>query len=73
MRPVRDLITGLGGLCLAAILVTGLALSAGIQWAGVGGILLLPMLAGSGYLCFRFVTAPSRSWKLELRKPSAER
>ncbi|HYM67946.1 MAG TPA: hypothetical protein VEW68_11695, partial [Patescibacteria group bacterium] len=69
VRTVRDLITGVGGLLLASILLTGIALYSGALWAALGGLLLVPMIAGSIYLCARFMTAPERSWKLELRKP----
>jgi hypothetical protein len=71
-RSVRDLITGGGGLLVAFVLLTGIALSSGIQWAALGGVVLLPMIAGSIYLCVRFTTAPVRSWKLELRKPDEQ-
>jgi len=69
VRSVRDLITGGAGLAVAVVLLSGLAASAGIQWAGLGIVLLLPMIAGSVYLCVRFIRAPLRSWKLELKKP----
>jgi hypothetical protein len=56
-RSNRDLILGVGGVLLAAVLVSGLALSGGILWAGFGLALLLPMIAGSVYLCVRFLRA----------------
>lgn len=49
----RDLALGAGGVILTAVLVTGLALSGGPLWAGFGFVALLPMLAGSVYLCWR--------------------
>lgn len=66
VRSVRDLVTGAAGIALALVLLGGLAASAGVAWAGLGLVLLLPMIAGSAYLCVRFIRAPIRSWKLEL-------
>ena len=62
-RSNRDLVLGAGGVLLAIILLTGLAISGGILWAGFGLALLLPMIGGSVYLCVRFVrasTSPTR-------------
>jgi hypothetical protein len=58
-RPpsARDLAIGAGGLGLAAILLGGLFISAGWQWAAVGFVILLPMIAGSAFLCGRFLMA----------------
>lgn len=58
-RPpsARDLAIGAGGLGLAAILLGGLFISAGWQWAALGFVILLPMIAGSAYLCSRFLLA----------------
>ena len=58
-RPpsARDLAIGAGGLALAVILLGGLLLSAGWQWAALGFIILLPMIAGSALLCGRFLMA----------------
>ena len=56
-RTRRDLLLGAGGLVLALILVTGLAISGGPLWAGFGLALLLPMISGSVYLCVRFLRA----------------
>jgi hypothetical protein len=72
VRSVRDLVQGVAGLVVALVLLTGIAVSAGIQWALLGGVLLVPMVAGSIYLCARFMTAPVRSWKLELKKPGGQ-
>jgi hypothetical protein len=58
-RAARDLVLGGGGLGLALILLTGLALSGGPLWASLGLLLLLPMVAGSVYLCWRFLRASS--------------
>jgi hypothetical protein len=57
VRPSRDLAIGGGGLLLAATLLSGLAISGGWQWAALGLVLLLPMIAGSLYLCARFLRA----------------
>ena len=53
-RSRRDAALGVGGLVLAAVLLTGLGISGGLLWAGFGLGLLLPMIAGSVYLCVRF-------------------
>lgn len=53
----RDLAIGAGGLGLAAILLGGLFISAGWQWAALGFVILLPMIAGSAFLCGRFLMA----------------
>ncbi len=57
IRPGRELAIGSGGLLLAAVLLSGLAISAGWQWAALGLVLLLPMIAGSIFLCARFLRA----------------
>jgi hypothetical protein len=57
IRPARDMALGSGGLLLAAALLSGLAASAGWQWAALGFVLLLPMIAGSVFLCARFLRA----------------
>ncbi len=57
MRPARELAIGGGGLLLAAVLLSGLAISGGWPWAALGLVLLLPMIAGSAYLCARFLRA----------------
>jgi len=59
-RSSRDLLAGAGGVVLAIGLVTGLALSGGPLWAGLGFALLLPMLAGSVYLFVRYLRSPGR-------------
>ena len=57
VRPpsARDLAIGAGGLALAAVLLGGLFISAGWQWAALGFVILLPMIAGSVFLCGRFL------------------
>jgi len=54
-RSLRDLAFGAGGIVLGVVLLTGLAFSGGPLWASLGLALLLPMLAGSIYLCVRFL------------------
>jgi hypothetical protein len=67
VRPANDLLIGAGGLAVVAILVIGAGLSAGILWALMGLVLLLPMIIGCAYLCVRFFRAQERDWKLDLR------
>jgi hypothetical protein len=57
IRSRRDLWLGAGGIVLGLVLLSGLALSGGPLWAGFGLALLLPMLAGSVYLCVRYLRA----------------
>lgn len=54
-RTARDLALGAGGLVLALILLVGLEVSGGPLWAGLGLVLLLPMISGCVYLCARFL------------------
>jgi hypothetical protein len=56
-RSTGDILLGAGGIGLALILLGGLALSGGGLWLGLGFALLLPMIAGSVYLCVRFLRA----------------
>jgi hypothetical protein len=53
----REFTIGAAGLGLAVILIGGLAVSAGWQWAALGSVMLLPMIAGSAFLCGRFLRA----------------
>lgn len=53
----RDLAIGAGGLGLAAVLLGGLFVTAGWQWTALGFVILLPMIAGSAFLCGRFLRA----------------
>lgn len=73
VRPVTDLLLGGAGIAIAIVLVSGLAITGGIQWAGFGLVLLLPMIAGSTYLCMRFFRAPAREWKIDLRRPGRKK
>jgi hypothetical protein len=65
-RTANDLVLGGGGVVLAALLFAGLAYSGGWLWAALGGVLLLPMLAGSAYLLIGFARAPERDWTVDL-------
>lgn len=67
-RNANDLVLGGAGLVLAIALVIGLALSGGAMWAGFGAVMLLPMAAGSVYLCARFIRSPTRTWRIDLRR-----
>jgi len=67
-RSANDLLLGSAGLLVAAVLLTGLVMSGGWQWALVGGLLLLPMIAGCVYLCAAFLAAPERDWTINLRR-----
>lgn len=67
VRSANDLVLGTAGIVLAIALLSGLAISGGMLWATFGFILLLPMLVGSLYLSQRFLRAPSRDWRVELR------
>jgi hypothetical protein len=51
----REFTIGAAGLGLAVVLIGGLAVSAGWQWAALGSVMLLPMIAGSAFLCGRFL------------------
>jgi hypothetical protein len=56
-RSAGDLRLGGAGLLLALVLLGGLAFSGGVLWATLGLALLLPMIAGSVYLCVRYLRA----------------
>lgn len=51
----KDLALGAGGLVLALILLVGLEVSGGPLWAGLGFVLLLPMISGCLYMCARYL------------------
>jgi hypothetical protein len=68
IRPATELLAGGVGLGIAAALIAGVALSAGGLWVIVALVLLLPMIIGSAFLCVRFVRAPERDWKIDLRQ-----
>lgn len=63
-----ELLLGVSGLIVAAVLLGGIAATAGVVWALLGTILLLPMIAGSAYLCFSFARGPRREWKIDVRR-----
>jgi hypothetical protein len=63
-----ELLVGASGLVLAAILLGGIAATAGGWWALLGSVLLLPMIAGCVYLCVTFARGPLRDWKVDLSK-----
>lgn len=68
IRTANELVVGSTGLLLAVFLVIGIGASAGVPWAFVGLVLLLPMVIGSAYLCFRFLRAPERDWRIDLNR-----
>ncbi len=68
-----ELLVGASGLVLAAILLAGIAVTAGGSWVLLGAILLLPMIAGCIYLCFTFARGPRRDWKIDLQKLISQR
>jgi hypothetical protein len=68
-----ELLVGASGLVVAAILLAGIAVTAGGWWALLGSILLLPMIAGCVYLCVTFVRGPQRDWKIDLQKLMSNR
>ncbi|MEA2637428.1 MAG: hypothetical protein QOE18_485 [Chloroflexota bacterium] len=67
-RSANDLLIGGVGLAIGVILLAGIALSAGLLWAALGLVLLLPMTVGSAFLCVRFFRAPERVWKIDLQR-----
>ena len=67
VHNVAELVLGASGLAVGAILLGGVTATAGVLWAALGSILLLPMIAGCAYLCFTFVRGPRREWKIDLR------
>lgn len=73
VRPVTDLLAGGGGVALAFVLLSGLAITGSFELAGLGLVILLPMIAGSIYLCVRFARAPAREWKIELKRRGREK
>ncbi|HXC78201.1 MAG TPA: hypothetical protein VNU19_14250 [Candidatus Acidoferrum sp.] len=68
IRTATELLAGAVGLVIALVLIAGVALSAGGLWVIVALVLLLPMILGSAYLCVRFMRAPQREWKIDLRQ-----
>jgi hypothetical protein len=72
-RTANDVLIGSVGLLLAAVLITGIVLSAGWMWALLGAVLLLPMTIGCGYLLAAFIRAPQREWRIDLRRLTSNR
>jgi hypothetical protein len=68
IRSANELLIGGGGLVIAAGLVVGIGLSAGILWALMGVALLLPMSIGCAYLCIRFFRSPQREWRVDFQR-----
>ena len=66
VRTANDLLIAAIGVVVAIILLSGLAISAGPQWALYGLVILLPMIAGSLYLGLRFFQGPQRVWRIDL-------
>jgi hypothetical protein len=66
IRTANELVVGSTGLLVALSLVLGIAVTAGVPWAALGLVLLLPMVIGCAYLCFRFLRAPERDWRIDL-------
>jgi hypothetical protein len=69
----NDLLIGSSGLLIAAVLVVGIGLSAGVLWAALGLVLLLPMVIGSAFLCLRFWRSPEREWRFDLTRLTRHR
>ncbi len=73
VRSANDLLLGGSGLLIAFILIVGIGLSTGPLWALLGVVLLLPMVTGCAYLCFRFLRAPEREWRIDLQRLTRHR
>jgi hypothetical protein len=63
-----ELLVGAAGLVISAILLGGIAATAGVLWALLGAVLLLPMIAGCVYLCVSFARGPRREWRIDFQK-----
>jgi len=73
VHSLNELLFGGIGLLVATLLVVGLAASGGALWAVLGFAILLPMVAGCGFLCYGFIRGPDREWRLNLQKLSGPR
>ncbi len=73
VHNAAELLVGVSGLVVAALLLAGTAAAAGVMWVFLGAILLMPMIAGSAYLCFTFARGPRRDWKIDLQKLISQR
>lgn len=56
-RSRNDLFLGAAGIATSVLLLGGLAFSAGFPFVLLGAVVLLPMAAGSVYLCVRYARA----------------
>jgi hypothetical protein len=63
-----ELLVGVAGLVISAVLLGGIAATAGWLWALLGGVLLLPMIAGCIYLSLSFARAERREWTIDFQK-----
>jgi len=68
VHNAAELVLGGSGLVVAAVLVAGIAVTAGMLWALLGAILLLPMIVGCAYLCFSFARGPRREWRIDFQQ-----
>jgi hypothetical protein len=68
IRSANDLLIGGAGLVVATGLIIGIGFSAGLVWAALGLVLLLPMVVGCAFLSLRFLSAPKREWKIDLQR-----
>jgi len=73
VHSLNELLVGGAGLVVAAVLVVALAASGGALWAVLGFAILLPMVAGCGFLCYGFIRGPHRDWRLNLQKLTGPR
>jgi hypothetical protein len=73
VRSANELLIGGAGLVIAAGLVIGIGVSAGLVWAAMGLVLLLPMVVGCAFLCWRFLRASQREWKIDLQRLNQRR
>src|SRR5258708_6484367 len=64
-----ELLVGVAGLVISAVLVGGIAVTAGLLWALLGGVLLLPMIAGCGYLCVSFYSCQRPAGASAIQEP----
>lgn len=68
IHNAAELLVGGSGLAVAAILLGGIAATAGVLWTVLGAILLLPMIVGCAYMCVTFARGPRRDWKVDLHE-----
>ena len=54
-RSRNDVVLGGAGIAVSVVLLAGLAFSGDALLAALGLVLLLPMIAGSVYLCLRYL------------------